>query len=304
MEITRACRRATDSGQLFSPARWANQVWPALRSSKLVLAAVGFLIFLTVVAIFAPLIAPESYGGYDFMNGGLHPQLDWRYLLGSDVAGHSVLSYVIYGARTTPGIALLATAVALAGGGTIATLATYAPGWVRSGLLFAVDGATMLPFLPLLLVLAAFAAGGNPWGIAVIFGLVAIPVVVAGLFATAPDKTRPGALRSSGRSGWMWNLVRLAPRTPEGKVVRLGTLLLSAFIVSSATIDFLGFGLPPSNPSWGNALSTVANYLDAGYWWWLFFPGLAIFNTVLAVNVVGATVVHALEERSDAGSSE
>jgi peptide/nickel transport system permease protein len=282
-----------DDGKIAGPASIAVRKpqiqWTRIRHNRWALASAAFLLLVSLVAIFAPLIAPENYAGYDFRHGGAHPQLDLRYLLGSDVSGHSILSLLILGARTTVGMALLATVVAMSVGslGAGATTASV-PSWIKALAIFVAEAAATLPFLPLLLVLAAYVSGGNPWSIGLLFGLAGAPSVMVML------------IRNAGRPRHMirrqeWNILRLNPATRSGRAARAATLSLITFLVASATVDYLGFGLPASNPSWGNILSSVGAYLQGGYWWWVLFPGLAIGLTVLALNVLGLAIVNAAE---------
>jgi peptide/nickel transport system permease protein/oligopeptide transport system permease protein len=272
-----------------------------LRASRWATLSATILLFLALVAILAPLIAPETYAGYDFRRAGAHPELSWPYLLGADATGHSILSLLTLGARATLAIGAVATLVSLGLGAIGAVVVDRAPPWAAGPMLFVSEVGLSLLILPFLILLVAFVGGGNALWIGMLLGLVGFPAVVTGLRAGCQ---RAGQTPESG-SGRVrrvvlgpdagWNLMRRSPATSLGRAYRIATLALSAFIVISATIDFLGFGVPPTTPSWGNILSTFGDYMQAGYWWWLLFPGLALVVTLVAINIVGVTLVNAAE---------
>lgn len=272
-------------------------MFSAVRTNRWGLAALAFLIVLSLIALLAPLLSPESFSGFNYHNGGVSPQLQWRYLLGADVYGHSVLADIILGSRTTWGVAVLATVVAVAGGALIITAIDRGPSWIREAVGFLSEGGMMLPFLPLVLVLCALEGGGNPWFIGLLMGSIGIPYVV----------TMTGMRSSVGGSryesaGWIPALLRYWPSNPTAQWLRTTTLMLAGFLITSTTLDFLGFGVPNTNPSWGNVLSTAMNYLAGGYWWWTLFPGLGICATLVAVTVLGQALVTAVEAAEPASA--
>lgn len=282
-----------------------SHFWSLLRTDRVAMIAGGFLMLLVIVAIFAPVISPQHYASFDFHQSGARPQLSWQYLFGADVQGHSILMYVILGARTTFGIALLSTIFSVVGGGFMGMVAGYFKGWIDGVLSYVLDGAFTLPFLPLVLVLIAYTSGGGPWWIVLIFAVIG-SLAMAGAFRKAADVKRCAAGESTvsrlyGAVSIKGYSAQLEPRSTRA-IVRLTVLLLSAFVVTEATVDFLGFGLPPSDPSWGTGLQTVAYYFEAGFWWWLLFPGIALFFTVFAINLLGCRVLLALEAAEASGS--
>lgn len=270
--------------------------WKALLADRAAMVSAAFLLIVVIVAVVAPLIAPETYAGYDFHHGSTRPELNFRYLFGADVNGHSILTAVILGARTTLGVGMLASVCALIPAIALAFATKFVPAWLRSSICFIAGVWTMLPFLPLVVVIAAYGAGGNPWWIGLTLGLVAIPWVFKALSGLGDvSHNQPDEARSSSETTRDWNLVRTKPRTVAGRLLRVATLVVSSLVAVSATVDFLGFGLPASNPSWGNALANIVDYFDAGYWWWLMFPGLALSLTLLAINILGRALYYAVE---------
>lgn len=249
-----------------------------------IVGAGAFLLLIAIMAILAPVIAP-GYSGSDFRAGGLAPRLGWRFLLGSDVTGRPILDYIILGARTTFAVAMLASAISLASG-LLAFRLVAASSWLKAILGFVRDLGLLLPLLPLVLILVLFVAGGDPWAVAGIMGLCGAPLAVRML-----DRDRVRTSPPSTHLMTPAGVMRYRPATTLGSVARAATLLSVGFIALSATVDFLGAGVPESDPSWGNALSGAQIYMGAGYWWWLLFPGLALVLTIVALTMAGGATI-------------
>ena len=281
-------RRRRSSGGTSKPGSTAPRVSPVIWAASMV------LLLVVIAAVIGPLISP-AFGSADYLSGAQHPQLSWRYLLGSDVSGRPILSFVLSGARTTFGIGFLASLIAVAGGSILVVLSEVHDG-LRDLVDFVTDLGLLMPFLPLLVVLAAFEAGGNPWALTGLYGLVGIPVAVI-LLSQRPRPRPAGAPIRPAAGGLI-----AVPTGSTAKLIRAFVICLVCLLSVSATIDFLGFGLPGSDPSWGNALSDVLDYLGGGYWWWLAFPGLALFITLTAVTLLGSAALQALEP-AEGGSS-
>ncbi len=281
--------------------REGRSFWTVVWNNRPAAASLLFIAGLTVVALVAPLISPESYGSFDYRQGGLHPQIGWRYLLGTDVYGHSLVMYLILGARTTLGIGVLATALALSIGSVLGVVAGYCGGWIERLLMWVVDVILVIPFFPLLIVLVAYLGPTGPFPIVLTFGLAGAPSVGRSMREwTMPfRRERAEPSRAAGTSS-----IRMLGQQMVRNLMRPAVLcsmwLLTAFLTASVTIDFLGLGLPTSTPSWGTALRTAPDYLNGGYWWWILFPGLALFLALLSINTVGRTVVDMLGERDSA----
>jgi len=248
------------------------------------------IVFLGVVALLAvigPIIAPEYHPANSLSlgqvaPGAVHPQLSWSGLLGSDVFGRPILQYVLLGSRATAGVAFLAMLIAIVGGQILTSLSGAETGWRREVFDFLSDLALIIPFLPLALVLSGFVAGGDPWALAGIYGIVGIPLAYRLLLPPVAGTAPRLGPKAAGR----------APR-----VARAASILYVVLLSLTATVDFLGFGLPVSDPSWGNALMGVMVYAGFGYWWWLLFPSLMIFLTILAIAILGSALSRTLDSR-------
>ena len=270
------------------PTRGAS-VWRAITRHKLVFAASLFLALVSIIALLAPIITPETYSGFDQTQGGLHPHIGWRYLLGTDVFGHSMVAYLILGARTTVGIGLLATAIALALGGVVGVAAGVLRGWVDLVVMTVVQVVLTVPFLVLLLILVAYQGGSDPVSVAALFGIVGafyVAQLVRNGCMREIRRQSVDAAKASGASGMRILLRHVLPGLP-GSFICAGTLVLTAMMAAEATVDFLGLGVSASTMSWGTALSLSLAYITGGFWWWYVLPGLALVATLLAITIVG-----------------
>jgi len=156
-------------------------VWRRLRRHKFAMAGGVTLILLTIMAVFAPLISPEDYLNWNYLVSNLQPrfalpgQSDWKYIMGSDVQGHSLLMWISYGARVSLAVglfsALLTSVIGIVLGGT----AGYFGGWIDAVVMRVTDVFLTLPFLPLIILLSYYVANGNWILITVIFGLTTWP---------------------------------------------------------------------------------------------------------------------------------
>lgn len=260
------------------------------------------LLLIVLAALFAPLVAPHEPFDQSLRNR-LDPPV-WmdggssEYLLGTDRLGQDILSRIIYGARTS----LLIGVVALLIGGTIGTtaglVAGYAGGWLDEAIMTVADIQLAFPFV--LLAIAVIAVLGTS---------LTVLVVVVGLsgWVTYARITRARvlmlkeigfveAVRSVGASNWRILLRHILPNTLSALIV-LGSLELARLIILEATLSFLGLGVPPrTTPSWGSMIGEGREYLGSNTGWWIsVFPGVVLFVTALGVSRIGDWVRDALD---------
>src|SRR5579872_4119220 len=143
-------------------------VWRRFKRHKLALIGTITLVLLALMGIFAPLISPESFfGGWNIIAGAVHPRLtwpwspDWKYIMGSDNQGHTLLMWITYGARVSLSVGLLSALLTMIIAVVIGATAGYYGGWVDAVMMRVTDVFLTLPFLPLLILLADYLAGGN-----------------------------------------------------------------------------------------------------------------------------------------------
>jgi peptide/nickel transport system permease protein len=161
-----------------------------------------------------------------------------------------------------------------------------------------------LPILFVILVFARYFGGGkgSPILIIVIFGIfswMGISRLVRSLFLSIREREFVEAARAVGVRDRRIIFRHILPNA-FSPIVVAASLIVAGNIIGEAFISFLGFGVDPTSPTWGNILSNALTFIPLGNWWWPFFPGFAIILTVLAVNFVGDGLRDAFDPRSRA----
>jgi peptide/nickel transport system permease protein len=257
------------------------------RFAKNRLAVVSLAIFvgIALAAILAPRLAPYNP---DAIHLGLRLKAPSpQHLLGTDSYGRDVLSRVIYGARVSLEVGFIAGAISLGLGTALGATAGYFGGavdlWVTRG----VDVFMSLPALFLILVIVAL-FGSSVLHTMVVIGLVAWPPtarIVRAEVLSLRKRDFAEAARAQGAGSARIILRHMLPSALPSVIVQ-GTLFVAQAILIESGLSYLGLGVQPPTPSWGNMLVDGRLYL-AEAWWIATFPGLAIFATVFSLNFIG-----------------
>jgi len=280
--------------------------WRRLRKDKVSMVSLGFVIFLLLVAIFAPLLTKLIGHGPNaqYTNTGLtiydHPVGPSRlFLLGTDDLGRDVLSRLIYGARISLEVGIGATAVALVLGLVLGLVSGYYGGRIDAILARLMD--ILLAFPVLLFAIAIVARFGPSLKlIIIVIALFQFPLIarlVRGQVITIREREFIEAAHSLGSSDLRIMFLDIAPNLIALAIV-YATLLIPVNIVLEATLSFLGLGIQPPTASWGNMISEAqTGDLYTIAWWFLVFPCIALFLTTLAFNLLGDGLRDALDPR-------
>lgn len=292
------------------PSKQLSQVqlvWIRFRRHRLAMVGLSILLFMTLMAIFAPLISPENIydsNSADIFNGvDLPPTFSsgLRYIFGSDLTGHSISAQIIYGARFSLLIGFSSAIAATIIGALVGAVSGYFGGWLDNLLMRIVDVFLTLPFLPVLLVAAGLLGGGHTSvllviGIFTFFGWAYPARLIRGLFLSLRTVEYAEAARAVGVSTARIIFRHLLPNTLRPILVAT-TLAIAGNIAGEAAIDFLGYGLQYPDTSWGSVLS-FAEQEQFRAWWLTVFPGLFLVATIVAVNFLGDGLSDALDVRS------
>jgi peptide/nickel transport system permease protein len=220
-------------------------------------------------------------------------------LAGTDASGRDVFARLVFGARASMGIALVAVLVAVLLGSSIGGIAGALGGWVDTWLMRLADVIAVLPAIYVVVTLRAALPLVLPAStvfvlITLLLAIVGAPWIARGVRAiVAAERTllHVEAARAIGAS-WSRILVQhLLPAT-RGFIARQAALLVPAFVLAEATLSFVGLGLPDTVPSWGTSLQEAANVSAIASFPWLLAPAAAVFLVTLLVNL-------ALGERAD-----
>ena len=266
-------------------------------------AVIGLVVFvlLVLVAIFAPLIAPHL-PQQQYRDALLTPPM-WQeggkamFILGTDAVGRDILSRLIHGARYSLFIGFVVVVFALISGIVLGVIAGYFRGWVDALIMRVMDVILAFPSLLLALVLVAILGPG------LFNAMLAIALVLQPHFArltraaVMAEKNREYVVSAkvAGASHLRLMLVTILPNCVAPLIVQ-ATLSFSNAILEAAALGFLGMGAQPPTPEWGTMLATAREFILRAPWV-VTFPGLAILNTVLAINLIGDGLRDALDPK-------
>jgi len=260
-------------------------------------AAMGFVLVaaLVLAALFAPLIAP--YSPDEMGAGGILEAPSAAHLFGTDEFGRDMFSRVIFGARLTIQVGVIAVGISLTTGLLIGLVSGYAGGWIERILMRAVD--VLFSFTETLIALAAVAVLGPSLTNAMIaVGIAAIPFYARVAYSvTLVECNRPyiEAATAAGAGHLRLLFRHLLPNVIAPMIV-VATLGVSTAVLAAAGLSYLGLGAQPPSPEWGAILSAGQDYFNQAPWIML-YPGLAIMVTVLGFNLLGDGIREALDPR-------
>jgi peptide/nickel transport system permease protein len=278
-----------------------------LRTDRVALLSIAVILLIVVLAIAAPLLAAITGhsatetnvdNGTD-VNGQPLPPGSGGFLLGTDNLGRDILVRIAYGARISLLVGVLATAIATIVGVVIGLFAGYYGGWLDSLLARVMDVVLSFPYVLFAIVLVSVFGSSLPLTILVIafFSFAAIGRIVRGQALSQREKEYVEAAHSLGAGNMRIMFIDILPNL-VAPVIVLATLLIPAAIIFEATLSFLGLGVQPPTPSWGNMLSD-AEGVGFQAWWFYIFPMLFLLATTLAFNLLGDAVRDALDPRTE-----
>ncbi len=267
--------------------------WRRFRRSRLAVAALVFLAVIHVVGAAAPLVAPYSPEEVD-LTRRLAP-VGPEHWLGTDENGRDVLSRLVYGARVSLTVGLLSAVVAVGLGTLIGAVSGYFGGVVDAVLMRVTDGMMILPtFFLALLVLAVFGPGiVNVIAVIGLTSWMGVSRIVRGEVLRTRPQEFVLAARALGAGNVRILAVHVLPQAVPAIIVAT-TLGIAQAILTESALSYLGLGIQPPTPTWGNMLASAQHFL------WVrpelaVYPGLLILLTVLAYNSVGDALRDALD---------
>lgn len=253
------------------------------------LAVVGALLLFIIIfaAIFAPIIAPHNPSQQVLLDK-LHPPSS-KYWLGADNLGRDTFSRLLYGARVSLLVGFMSVAGSIFIGTVVGALAGYYGGKLDAVLMRFVDAVISFPSLFLLITLVTIFEPSLLTLISIfaIFGWTGTARLVRGEFLALRKAEFVLAARTLGIKNTRIIFSHILPNA-MGPIIVSATLGIGGVILAEAALSYLGLGIQPPIPSWGNMLQSAQNpQILLGAWWYPLFPGLMILVTVLAFNFVG-----------------
>jgi peptide/nickel transport system permease protein len=258
---------------------------------------VGAIIVLLVimVAIFAPFIAPYGVNDQDLTNILKSPS--GAHWLGTDELGRDALTRLIYGSRISLVVGVVAVSIAGGIGMTLGLIAGYMGGWVSNIIMRVIDALLALPPMVLMLAIAAM-LGGGLGTVLVSIGVAMMPTycrVMFGQVLSLKNNDYITASRAGGAGSTRIMFRHLLPNSLAPLMVLL-SINLGTAILMEASLSYLGIGIVPPTPTWGNMVSTSQRFL-LSHSLLAIAPGFAILLIVLAFNMVGDGLRDALDPR-------
>lgn len=281
--------------------------WRRLRSDKVAMIALAVVLIMVILAIAAPAFAaltghgvntayPDT--GEDASGNPVGPGVN-GFWLGTDSTGRDLLVRILYGARISLFVGIVTTAIAVVLGVTIGLIAGYFGGIIDMILARFTDAVLAFPYV--LLALAIATVFGPSLTIIMIlitfFSWAGIARIVRGQTLSLKEKEYIEAARSLGAGPFRIMFLDILPNL-LAPVLVVGTLLVPNAIVFEATLSFLGLGIQPPTPSWGNILSDAANFYQVA-WWYVVFPAVFLLITTLAFNLLGDGIRDAMDPRTE-----
>jgi peptide/nickel transport system permease protein len=270
-------------------------LWKRFKRNRLAVAGLMIVLVLFVIAVLAPVLSPFNPNDIDREYvleppGKEHP-------LGTDDLGRDVLARMIYGSRISLAVGFVAVGIATVIGMILGALSGYYSGWTDRVIMRFIDIMLSIPTFFLILAVIAF-IGPSIWNIMIVIGLTSwmgVARLVRAEFLSLKEREFVLAARALGAGDLriIFNHIMINSMAPVFVSAVLG--IAAAILVESA-LSFLGIGVQPPTPSWGNILTLGKDNIEIA-WWLSVFPGLAILITVLGYNLLGEGLRDAMDPR-------
>ena len=272
-----------------------REFWDRFRRNRLAMCGLALVAGMFAVALLAPWLAPYDPNLIELKEVLMPPS--GAHLLGTDTLGRDVLSRVIYGSRISLLVGFVAVGIATLIGVLVGSLSGYYRGWVDQVCMRLVDVMLCFPVFFLILAVIAF-LGPSIWNIMVIIGLTGwmwVARLVRAEFLSLREREFVAAARSLGASDARLICRHLLPNALTPVMVS-ATLGVAGAILTESALSFLGLGVQPPTPSWGNILTAGKDNIEIA-WLLSLFPGLAILVTVMSYNLLGEGIREAIDPR-------
>lgn len=279
---------------VISPAKL---MWNRLKRNKLAMIGFIIIIIMSLAAIFAPYLTPYERDAVDLLNSNAKP--DAEHLLGTDALGRDMLTRLLYGARISLTVGFVATGLRVVIGIILGGIAGYYGGKIDGIIMRIADVFACLPFLPIAITFVAIMGPSiyNMMFVLAILGWPGLARIVRAEILSLREREFMEAATALGISDFRKIVAHLLPNTMASVIVS-ATIGIAGAILTESALSFLGLGVAPPTPSWGNMLTDAQNqYVLKNRWWQWMPPGFAIFVTVMSLNLLGDGLRDALDPR-------
>ncbi len=263
------------------------------------LAVIGLIVLIleALIVVFGPYVTPYTFDGQDFELIGSPGPMSALHWLGTDELGRDALTRLIYGGRVSLAVGLAGAVISTIVGTLIGSLAGFYKGWTDTILMRFTDIMLSIPTLPLVLLLSGLFRPSPPLLVGIVGALIWMGTarLVRSQFLTLREREFVEAARALGAGGPRLIVRHILPNA-VGPITVAATLAVGSAILLESALSFLGFGIQPPVPTWGNLLNAASPWLSSAPWLAL-PPGFAILITVLAVNFLGDGLRDAMEPK-------
>lgn len=266
-----------------------------LSRSPLAMFGLAVVLLLVFLAIFAPQVAPYGETQMDLLHRFNSPSS--AHWFGTDEFGRDIFSRVIFGARISLQVGIIAVGIALVIGGLLGAVAGYYGGRLDNYIMRTMDVLLAIPGTLLAIAIAA-SLGPGLYNLMIAVGISAVPQyarIVRGSVLSIRGEEFVEAARAVGGSDWRIIMKHIIPNSMAPLIVQ-STLGVASAILNAAGLSFIGLGIQPPAPEWGAMLSGGRSYIR-DYAYMTLFPGLAIMITIMALNFLGDGLRDALDPK-------
>lgn len=273
----------------------AYQFWIRFKKNSLSVAGGAIVLALFLIAVFAPLLSPYDPNDIDRKHILEPPGI--KHPFGTDDLGRDILSRMIWGARISLAVGFVAVGIATVIGILFGAIAGYYGGWIERIIMRFIDIMLTIPTFFLILAVIAFIEP-SIWNIMIVIGLTSwmgVARLVRAEFLSLKEREYVLAARALGASDFriIFRHILINSMAP---VLVSAVLGIAGAVLLESALSFLGLGVQPPTPTWGNILTLGKDNLEIA-WWLSVFPGLAILITVLGYNLLGEGIRDSIDPR-------
>ena len=279
------------------PQSYGRRALRRFLKHKPAVAGLVFLLVMGLIVLIGPFVSPYAFDAQDFTLIGSPGPMTSAHWLGTDELGRDALTRLIHGGRISLAVGLAGAIVSTVLGTLVGALAGFYRGWTDTLLMRFTDVVLCIPTLPLVLLLSGLFRPSPPLLVAIVGILIWMGTarLVRSQFLTLREREFVEAARALGAGGARLMFRHILPNA-IGPITVAATLAVGSAIMLESALSFLGFGIQPPVPTWGNLLNSASSWLSVAPWLAI-PPGLCILLTVLSVNFLGDGLRDALEPK-------
>jgi peptide/nickel transport system permease protein len=279
------------------PQSYGRRVVRRFLKHHLAVLGLFVLVAMGLIVLIGPFVTPYTFDGQDFSLIGEPGPMSAEHWLGTDELGRDAFTRLIYGGRVSLAVGLAGAIIATLVGTLVGALSGFYRGWTDAILMRFTDVMLSIPTLPLVLLLSGMFRPSPPLLVAIVGALIWMGTsrLVRSQFLALREREFVEAARALGAGGARLMFLHILPNA-IGPITVAATLAVGSAIMLESALSFLGFGIQPPVPTWGNLLNKASSWLGVAPWLAI-PPGICILVTVLAVNFVGDGLRDAMEPK-------